>query len=168
MVSSSSITFLVFCHIESSYYHCDSLDDSHVFPLSVRIDRIQLCRICFASLFPFTSVHPNPYIITQPPQQPPRFSPSLISIFDCGPFDPNPGAPLSKLPDICLLYLRISRTISQNALSTLMRDFADVSMNLQPNCLASDSPSAQPCQRCSKPCGMAEICTLLRNLSLTL
>jgi len=43
--------------------------------------------------------------------------------------------------DISLLYLRISRTMSKKALSTFMRDFADVSMNLQPNCRATASPS---------------------------
>jgi hypothetical protein len=82
--------------------------------------------------------------MTHPPLQQPRpFSPSLISIFDCGPFEPDPPAPPSKFPDICLLYLLISRTMSKNALSTLIRDFADVSMKLHPNFLANASPSEQ-------------------------
>ena len=40
-----------------------------------------------------------------------------------------------------LLYFRISRTMSKKALSTLMRDLADVSMNLHPNERASALPS---------------------------
>ncbi len=40
-----------------------------------------------------------------------------------------------------LLNLRISRTMLKKALSTLMRDFAEVSMNLQPKPRATASPS---------------------------
>lgn len=41
-----------------------------------------------------------------------------------------------------LLYFRISRTSWLNASSTLMRFFAEVSMNLQPKCFARSRPSA--------------------------
>lgn len=40
-----------------------------------------------------------------------------------------------------LLYFRISRTMSKNALSTLMRDLAEVSMNVQPKERARSRPS---------------------------
>lgn len=43
--------------------------------------------------------------------------------------------------DMSLLYLRISRTMSKKALSTLTRVLADVSMNLHPNPRASAAPS---------------------------
>jgi hypothetical protein len=94
---------------------------------------------------------PRIYMIVHP-QHPLDFSPPSTSILDVGPFDPLPPEMPSKLPDICLLYLRISRTISQNALSTLMRDFADVSMNLQPNCLAKSAPSVRNVSVCASIC----------------
>ena len=63
-----------------------------------------------------------------------------------------------------LLYLRISRTMSKKALSTLMRLFAEVSMNLQPKERASALPSVSPsfCQHtansCSRNLREASIC----------
>lgn len=85
----------------------------------------------------------NLHMTVHPPQQPRSFSRSLISILFCGPLPPAiPGTPDGYV-DISLLYRRISRTMSKKALSTLMRDLAEVSMNLQPNCRATASPSAQ-------------------------
>jgi len=85
----------------------------------------------------------NLHMTVHPPQQPRSFSRSLISILFCGPLPPaNPDTPDGYV-DISLLYRRISRTMSKKALSTLMRDLAEVSMNLQPNCRATASPSAQ-------------------------
>src|SRR5690242_19900275 len=51
---------------------------------------------------------------------------------------PLPPLPLSESPPI---DLRISRTSSKNDSSTLMRDLADDSRNLQPNDLARSAPS---------------------------
>ena len=83
------------------------------------------------------------HMTTHPPQQPRSLSWSLISILLCGPLPPAmPGTPEGYV-DISLLYLRISRTMSKKALSTFMRDFAEVSMNLQPNCRATVSPSVR-------------------------
>jgi hypothetical protein len=80
--------------------------------------------------------------MTQPPQQPPAPS-------SWGPFSPYEGPPAPAGPDIpvgrpdacSLLYLLISRTRFVNASSTLIRCLADVSMNLQPKCLARSRPS---------------------------
>lgn len=81
----------------------------------------------------------NSHITEHLPQQPASPSRSSISILSWGPF----CAPLPPgYPDISLLYFRISRTMSKKALSTFIRDFADVSMNLQPNDRASALPSA--------------------------
>ena len=99
------------------------------------------CNVLYivASL-PLPQFQHSNYITTHfPPQHPLPFSDSLISILPCGPLIPE-TAP-EGFEDMSLLYLRISRTISWKAASTLVRDFADVSMNLQPNCRASDSPS---------------------------
>ena len=76
------------------------------------------------------------YITTHLEQQPPD-DPSGLG----GRGRPSGGEGSDGYDDISLLYLRISRTISKNALSTLMRDLADVSMNAQPNCRARSSPS---------------------------
>ena len=73
------------------------------------------------------------------PQHPPRDSGSSVLNFVVGPVGPL-DVP-EGYPDISLLYRRISRTVSKKAFSTLMRDFADVSMNLQLNFLATCSPS---------------------------
>jgi hypothetical protein len=73
-------------------------------------------------------------------QQPASLSLSLTSILLIGP--PLFDVPLPvEYPCISRLYRRISRTISWNALSTLIRDLADVSMNLHPNDRAKASPS---------------------------
>ena len=69
--------------------------------------------------------------------------------FEQQPGDLSPGcedSPLMPPPgpggyDISLLYLRISRTMSKKALSTLIRDLAEVSMKAQPNRRANSSPS---------------------------
>lgn len=59
-------------------------------------------------------------------------------------YPPLPIAgPPDRYDDISLLYLRISRTMSENALSTLRRDFAEVSINAQPNWRARSSPSGE-------------------------
>ena len=115
---------------------------------------------------------PSSHIITHlPPQQPAELSSPPISILCCGPLLPE-GTP-DGYDDISLLYLRISLTISKKALSTLVRDFADVSMNLQPNLRARVSPSVKRClvRNWAEICDCAfrklvEKRTLLRNLSL--
>ena len=63
--------------------------------------------------------------------------------------------------DLCkigrtLLYFLISRTRLLNASSTLMRCFADVSMNRQPKCLARSLPSSRQISVLSVPVGMMQ------------
>ena len=94
---------------------------------------------------------------TQPPQHPP-WSPSPESLG----YTPAPpalklattGRPvccscghirhdvrIQRSDKLTLLYFLISRTRLLNASSTLMRCFAEVSINLQPKCLARSRPS---------------------------
>ena len=72
------------------------------------------------------------------------------------PFGVNGSALCGKerLPGHTLLNFLISRTRFMNASSTLIRCLADVSMNLQPKCLARSRPSARDVQYWSKNRGM--------------
>lgn len=99
------------------------------------------------------------YTTTQPEQHPPWPSSWGAPLPYC-PGRPLPEVGIAGLPVCCswiilsqnvvlcerilqltLLYFLISRTRLLNASSTLMRCLADVSMNLQPKCLARSRPS---------------------------
>jgi len=78
-----------------------------------------------------------------PEQHPPPCPSSVWNCFTC-----EFGAP--GRPAACsLLYFRISRTSSVKASSTLIRFFAEVSINRQPNLFASCSPAADDTWRWS-------------------
>ena len=78
-------------------------------------------------------------MITQPPQHPVVLLSLPVNSGLKGPM-PWPG-PLESDADRSLLYRLISRTISKNAISTFVRDLAEVSINLQPKFLAKFRPS---------------------------